>query len=139
MFIIFSISIACRKEKCIYKITIIRNIFPFSIFHSIFHFFYIFINYINDIAGIRIICQFTEDIYKVVDIIRNRADMQIKEEKDYLVNAKKSGYRSYLACRILTGLGHKRCYSLAGGWQLYESVVSERALVNNDCRGLLSN
>lgn len=50
-----------------------------------------------------------------------------------------SGYRSYLACRILTGLGHKRCYSLAGGWQLYESVVSERALVNNDCRGLLSN
>ncbi len=54
-----------------------------------------FENHIEDIAGIRIICQFTEDIYKVVDIIKNRADMQIKEEKDYLVNAKKSGYRSY--------------------------------------------
>jgi len=54
-----------------------------------------FENYIEDIAGIRIICQFTEDIYKVVDIIKNRADMQVKEEKDYLVNVKKSGYRSY--------------------------------------------
>lgn len=54
-----------------------------------------FESYIEDIAGIRIICQFTEDIYKVVDIIRNRADMQVKEEKDYIVNVKKSGYRSY--------------------------------------------
>ena len=54
-----------------------------------------FEEHIEDIAGIRIICQFTEDIYKVVDIIKNRADMQVKEEKDYLENAKKSGYRSY--------------------------------------------
>lgn len=54
-----------------------------------------FENHIEDIAGIRIICQFTEDIYKVVDIIKNRADMQVKEEKDYLENAKESGYRSY--------------------------------------------
>ncbi len=54
-----------------------------------------FEDYIEDIAGIRIICQFTEDIYKVVDIIKNRADMQVKEEKDYLINVKKSGYRSY--------------------------------------------
>ena len=38
-----------------------------------------FENHIEDIAGIRIICQFTEDIYKVVDIIKNRADMQVKE------------------------------------------------------------
>ncbi len=54
-----------------------------------------FENHIEDIAGIRIICQFKEDIYKVVDIIKNRADMQVKEEKDYIENAKKSGYRSY--------------------------------------------
>jgi len=54
-----------------------------------------FENHIEDIAGIRVICQFTEDIYKVVEIIKKRADMQVKEEKDYLVNVKKSGYRSY--------------------------------------------
>ncbi|NLP35731.1 MAG: GTP pyrophosphokinase family protein [Clostridiales bacterium] len=50
---------------------------------------------IEDIAGIRIICQFVEDIYKVVDIIKNRSDMRVKSEKDYIENAKKSGYRSY--------------------------------------------
>ncbi len=50
---------------------------------------------IDDIAGIRIICQFVEDIYKVVDIIENRSDMKIVTEKDYINNRKKSGYRSY--------------------------------------------
>ncbi|CUH92585.1 GTP pyrophosphokinase [Herbinix luporum] len=50
---------------------------------------------IDDIAGIRIICQFVEDIYKVVDIIRHRSDMTIKSEKDYIEKMKKSGYRSY--------------------------------------------
>lgn len=50
---------------------------------------------IDDIAGIRIICQFVEDIYKVVDIIKKRSDMKIKSEKDYIENMKESGYRSY--------------------------------------------
>jgi len=50
---------------------------------------------IDDIAGIRIICQFVEDIYKVVDIIKKRSDMTVRKEKDYINNMKKSGYRSY--------------------------------------------
>ncbi len=50
---------------------------------------------IEDIAGIRIICQFIEDIYRVVDIINNRTDMRVKSEKDYISNIKDSGYRSY--------------------------------------------
>jgi putative GTP pyrophosphokinase len=54
-----------------------------------------FENNIDDIAGIRIICQFVEDIYKVVDIIKKRSDMSVKNEKDYINNMKKSGYRSY--------------------------------------------
>ncbi len=50
---------------------------------------------IDDIAGIRIICQFIEDIYKVVELIRKRTDMKIVEEQDYVKNTKKSGYRSF--------------------------------------------
>lgn len=50
---------------------------------------------IEDIAGIRLICQFTNDIYTVVDLIRNRRDMKVKSEKDYITNMKPSGYRSY--------------------------------------------
>ena len=52
-------------------------------------------NKIEDIAGVRIICQFEEDIYTVVDIVRKRKDLKIKQEKDYINNSKPSGYRSY--------------------------------------------
>lgn len=50
---------------------------------------------VEDIAGIRIMCQFVEDIYNVVEIIKKRKDMVIVQEKDYINNAKPSGYRSY--------------------------------------------
>ncbi|WP_368489614.1 GTP pyrophosphokinase family protein [Clostridium sp. BJN0013] len=50
---------------------------------------------IEDIAGIRIMCQFVDDIEKVVQIVRNRKDMNIMYEKDYIDNVKESGYRSY--------------------------------------------
>lgn len=49
----------------------------------------------EDIAGVRVMCQFVDDIKKVVEIIRKRKDMQIMYEKDYITNVKKSGYRSY--------------------------------------------
>jgi len=49
----------------------------------------------EDIAGIRIMCQFVDDVEKVVDIIRSRKDMQLIYEKDYVTNVKESGYRSY--------------------------------------------
>ena len=49
----------------------------------------------QDIAGLRIMCQFVEDIYKVVDLLRQRSDMTILEERDYVSNVKPSGYRSY--------------------------------------------
>ena len=50
---------------------------------------------LDDIAGIRLICQFVEDIYKVVEIIRKRSDLRVVSEKDYINHMKDSGYRSY--------------------------------------------
>ena len=49
----------------------------------------------SDIAGLRIMCQFVDDIYHVVQLLRNRKDMQIIIERDYIENKKESGYRSY--------------------------------------------
>ncbi|SCB71700.1 GTP pyrophosphokinase [Weissella bombi] len=49
----------------------------------------------EDLAGVRIMTQFTEDIYKVVDLLRQRKDIVILEERDYVTNEKPSGYRSY--------------------------------------------
>ena len=49
---------------------------------------------VEDIAGIRIICQFEEDIETVASLIQNRSDITIKSEKNYLKHVKQSGYRS---------------------------------------------
>lgn len=50
---------------------------------------------IEDIAGVRIICQFVEDIPRVAQLIRERTDMKVVHEKDYVDHMKTSGYRSY--------------------------------------------
>ncbi len=50
---------------------------------------------IEDIAGIRITCQFVEDIDRVVEMIKKRSDMDVLQEKDYVSHMKSSGYRSY--------------------------------------------
>ena len=49
----------------------------------------------SDIAGLRIMCQFVDDIYHVVQLLRNRKDIKIIIERDYIENKKESGYRSY--------------------------------------------
>ena len=55
------------------------------------------IHKVDDIAGIRIICQFEDDIYEIVKMLRAREglDMEIVLEKDYIREVKDSGYRSY--------------------------------------------
>ena len=53
------------------------------------------VKYVNDIAGIRIICSFTSDIYRLADIIRNQQDIRVISVKDYITKPKKSGYKSY--------------------------------------------
>ncbi len=50
---------------------------------------------VEDIAGVRIICQFEEDIETVAALIQSRTDMTVKSEKNYLKHIKQSGYRSY--------------------------------------------
>lgn len=50
---------------------------------------------IEDIAGIRIMCQFEEDIERLAELIAEREDIKIRYCKDYIRNKKESGYRSY--------------------------------------------
>lgn len=49
---------------------------------------------IYDIAGIRIICAFTADIYKVFELLKNQDDLDVVEIKDYIANPKENGYKS---------------------------------------------
>ena len=52
-------------------------------------------NNLNDIAGIRVICSFPDDIYKLVEYLTKQDDITVIESKDYISNPKKNGYRSY--------------------------------------------
>jgi len=51
--------------------------------------------HVKDIAGIRVICSFTSDIYEIAEIISNQRDIKVVSVKDYIVNPKPSGYKSY--------------------------------------------
>jgi len=50
--------------------------------------------YLNDIAGIRVVCSFYSDIYTIYDLLRKQSDIHIIEVKDYIKNPKPNGYRS---------------------------------------------
>ena len=51
--------------------------------------------FINDIAGIRVICSFTSDIYRIAEMIRNQNDIKVISVKDYIISPKQSGYKSF--------------------------------------------
>lgn len=53
------------------------------------------VRYINDVAGIRIICSFTSDIYEIAELIRKQSDVKVLKIKDYISNPKPNGYTSY--------------------------------------------
>ena len=53
------------------------------------------VEYVDDIAGIRIICSFTSDIYQIAEMLANQNDIKILSVKDYIKNPKESGYKSY--------------------------------------------
>ncbi|MBO4337227.1 MAG: GTP pyrophosphokinase family protein [Lachnospiraceae bacterium] len=53
------------------------------------------VKYVNDIAGIRVICSFTSDIYRIADMLISQNDIKVVSVKDYILNPKPSGYKSY--------------------------------------------
>lgn len=53
------------------------------------------IEYINDIAGIRVICSFSSDIYRIAAMIKEQKDIKVINIKDYITYPKASGYKSY--------------------------------------------
>lgn len=49
----------------------------------------------RDSVGIRVVCNFIDDIYTCIDLIKEWNDVEIVKQKDYITNAKPNGYRSY--------------------------------------------
>ena len=53
------------------------------------------VKYVNDVAGVRIICSFTSDIYRIASSISNQDDVTVLRVKDYIANPKPNRYMSY--------------------------------------------
>ena len=53
------------------------------------------INHLDDIAGVRVICSFVDDIYQVAEMLMRQDDIRVIAIKDYIMNPKENGYRSY--------------------------------------------
>ena len=53
------------------------------------------VRFVNDIAGVRIICSFTSDIYRIADMLARQNDIRVLSIKDYIKNTKDSGYKSF--------------------------------------------
>lgn len=52
-------------------------------------------DYLQDIAGIRVICYFVDDVYNLVSILKQQSDLIMIRERDYIANPKPNGYRSF--------------------------------------------
>ncbi len=65
--------------------------------------------YLNDIAGIRVVCSFTDDVYMLADALLKQDDITLLERKDYIRNPKHSGYRSlHLICETPIFLSNEK-------------------------------
>ena len=53
------------------------------------------VNHVRDIAGIRIVCSFTSDIYRLAEMIGKQNDLTVISIKDYIKHPKESGYKSF--------------------------------------------
>lgn len=67
--------------------------------------------YLKDIAGIRVVCYYINDIYTIVDLILMHDDYQLINIKDYIRNPKPSGYRSFhMSIRVPVYLANGKQY-----------------------------
>ena len=65
--------------------------------------------YINDVAGIRVICTFPEDVYLLADSLLKQDDIMLIRRKDYIAEPKENGYRSmHLIVAVPIYLAHEK-------------------------------
>lgn len=51
--------------------------------------------HVHDMVGVRIVCSFLDDVYKIRELVKNSDFITVYEEKDYIKNPKETGYSSY--------------------------------------------
>ena len=87
--------------------------------------------YLNDVAGVRIVCAFIDDIYMISDLITQQDDIKVIEIKDYIKNPKSNGYRSY---HMIVEICYKKGIEEMPGYdEISEELLhSARAIIEAD-------
>ena len=122
---------------------------------------------LTDIAGVRIICYFEEDIYSVVSLIKKQSDILVLIEKDYIKNPKDNGYMSYhliigmpvyhtdgmeyypveiqlrtMAMDLWASMEHRICYKEEGiGQEIqkrFRDISAELRIMENEIKMMIS-
>lgn len=66
--------------------------------------------YLGDVAGVRVICSYVDDIYKIADSFVQQDDITLIERKDYIANPKENGYRSlHLIVKVPVFFADQKC------------------------------
>ncbi len=64
---------------------------------------------LNDVAGVRVICSFPDDVYMLADALLKQDDIILISKKDYIINPKPNGYRSlHLIVKVPIFLAHEK-------------------------------
>ena len=64
---------------------------------------------IHDIAGVRVVCSFERDVYRIAEALLSQDDIELIERRDYIKNPKKNGYRSlHLILTVPIFLAHEK-------------------------------
>ena len=80
------------------------------------------VDYINDIAGIRIVCSFTSDIYKLAEMIGKQNDLTVVSVKDYIKHPKESGYKKNV---VVKKIGKKYYGFDRNGYKVKKGVYAD--------------
>ena len=65
--------------------------------------------HLNDIAGVRVVCSFCDDVYTIANALLQQDDVELVSQKDYIKNPKINGYRSlHLIVRVPIFLAHEK-------------------------------
>lgn len=66
-------------------------------------------DHLTDVAGVRVICNYVDDIYRIADLLASQDDITVLKRKDYIANPKENGYRSlHLVVEIPIFLAEKK-------------------------------
>lgn len=64
---------------------------------------------LNDVAGVRVVCSFPEDVHTIATALLKQDDVELIEKKDYILNPKPNGYRSlHLIVAVPIYLAHEK-------------------------------